>query len=537
MTTAADIIAALLLGKPAPTLERQTRMPYGWGLWLRGLREKDGVITHAREQAVAAAAMRPPVPRPREPELGLLAAFRSLFYQAWDPPSRDERGLRWFGRIASLLLHVGFAIALLWLSWIHIPPNATSEEAEVRTRLEYIGAGTPEESGGVQAEPSAAQTAQSQGAKADGVPAPQKPRPPQQAEAAQPSQATPVVQAPPAEAESPQRPITVQVPDLPVQSAPTPRLRDPVPVVREHEVVMVETPALQQVQPREVDVRVNPSVNVQVREREVLLPVPVQELRSVTTPTTISPRIREAKAPTIREREVAMPTTRPQRTPAAATPTPTQAATAPAPASTATATSATSSTPSADPRRAAASPSSAATNSAPQPAAAAPGPRPGATPSPRRADEWGDAARNQAGTPSVSQGSGLFDADGKPKLPDGLVGQSTTQPGVPGSRQAAARDAAAANAFLKRVPYAYEPTMFDKDWVPRENLLQEWVRKNIREVEVSIPGTSKKVRCVVSILQLGGGCSLGDGNLHDQPAVARPPPEIPIKRNPIKTDS
>lgn len=94
-----------------------------------------------------------------------------------------------------------------------------------------------------------------------------------------------------------------------------------------------------------------------------------------------------------------------------------------------------------------------------------------------------------------------------------------------------------AGEFLKRVPYPYEPTMFDKDWVPRESLLQEWVRKNIREVEVPIPGSSKKVRCVVSLLQLGGGCSLSDGNLHDQPAVARPPPEIPVKRNPIKTDS
>jgi hypothetical protein len=79
--------------------------------------------------------------------------------------------------------------------------------------------------------------------------------------------------------------------------------------------------------------------------------------------------------------------------------------------------------------------------------------------------------------------------------------------------------------------------MFDKYWVPRESLLAEWVRKGIKEVEMSIPGTSKKVRCVVSLLQVGGACGLFDPNLNDQPATARPPPEIPQKRNPIPTGS
>ena len=60
---------------------------------------------------------------------------------------------------------------------------------------------------------------------------------------------------------------------------------------------------------------------------------------------------------------------------------------------------------------------------------------------------------------------------------------------------------------------------------------------NIRETTIAIPGTNKKIRCVISVLQLGVGCGLFDPNLNEQPASARPPPEIPVKRTPIPTDS
>jgi hypothetical protein len=42
---------------------------------------------------------------------------------------------------------------------------------------------------------------------------------------------------------------------------------------------------------------------------------------------------------------------------------------------------------------------------------------------------------------------------------------------------------------------------------------------------------------VVSVLQAGGACGLFDPNKNDQPATARPPPEIPVKRNPIPIGS
>ena len=78
-------------------------------------------------------------------------------------------------------------------------------------------------------------------------------------------------------------------------------------------------------------------------------------------------------------------------------------------------------------------------------------------------------------------------------------------------------------------PLPYEPTAFDRYWLPGGTLLEEWVRKGIREVQISIPGSSKKLRCVVSLLQLGGGCGIDDPDMQDQEATARKAPDVPYK--------
>ena len=70
-----------------------------------------------------------------------------------------------------------------------------------------------------------------------------------------------------------------------------------------------------------------------------------------------------------------------------------------------------------------------------------------------------------------------------------------------------------AGTWLKRPPNDYEPTRFENVWVPNETLLEQWVRQNIREVSIPIPGTTKKLHCVVSLLQLGGGCGITDPNM------------------------
>jgi hypothetical protein len=78
-----------------------------------------------------------------------------------------------------------------------------------------------------------------------------------------------------------------------------------------------------------------------------------------------------------------------------------------------------------------------------------------------------------------------------------------------------------AGQWLKRPPYDYTPTTFDKYWRPRESLLQEWVRRGIKTITIPIPGTGKRLQCAVSLLALGGACGLTDPNVNEQPASAR----------------
>ncbi|HBN53624.1 MAG TPA: hypothetical protein DD456_06195, partial [Stenotrophomonas sp.] len=131
------------------------------------------------------------------------------------------------------------------------------------------------------------------------------------------------------------------------------------------------------------------------------------------------------------------------------------------------------------------------------------------------------------------QGRGLFNADGSVRLADGGDrGQASGARGAPGgesdtwSREQIDR----AGTWLKRPPYEHAPTSFDKYWVPNESLLAEWVRKGIKSIEIPIPGSENRISCVISILQFGGGCGLNNPNMQDQPASARPPPDIPFKK-------
>jgi hypothetical protein len=184
-----------------------------------------------------------------------------------------------------------------------------------------------------------------------------------------------------------------------------------------------------------------------------------------------------------------------------------------------------------------------------QPGATRSGPaqadRSGGWATPQRGDDWGASRRNVAGDSGANAGQkpGLFNADGSVRVPTGAgagEGPATaSERGAPGggNDQWTREKIDSSGTWLQRPPYDYEPTSFDKYWVPNESLLAEWVRRNIREAVIPIPGTRKKIRCVVSVLQLGGGCGLFDPNLNEQPASARPPPEIPTKRTPIPTDS
>ncbi|WP_449466445.1 hypothetical protein [Stenotrophomonas humi] len=191
---------------------------------------------------------------------------------------------------------------------------------------------------------------------------------------------------------------------------------------------------------------------------------------------------------------------------------------------------------------------SAQSNNAAQGSAAAnPVPRPGtsagAGPKPQdrsggwdslvRSDDWGAAQRQVDGSTGgqSDKGRGLFDADGGVRLADEGAGQDSKRGAPGGDADTWTRDRIAdSGTWLKRPPYDYTPTSFDKYWVPNESLLAEWVRKGIKSVEIPIPGTSNKISCVVSLLQFGGGCGLTNPNMQEQPAEARPPPDIPFKK-------
>ena len=55
------------------------------------------------------------------------------------------------------------------------------------------------------------------------------------------------------------------------------------------------------------------------------------------------------------------------------------------------------------------------------------------------------------------------------------------------------------------------------------------MRRGIKKLAIPIPGTNTKLECVVSLLQLGGGCFPVNPDVNEQPAGARPPPDIPFK--------
>ncbi|HID8536626.1 TPA: hypothetical protein ACXIMI_001749 [Stenotrophomonas maltophilia] len=576
--TRAEQLIDLLLARQQPraVLEKTTRLPYGWALWLRSLGPLPRPF-HARE--VIAVLLPRPLPGPpgQSPRLSTWQSLRRLFWQDWDAAPRDQRWMRWTSALASALLHLLFFVLLLWVAVIRTTaPEAEGAEGE-RVQVEFVGRAT-QEGGGDRpgAEAAAAAPAGQVAAGQDGgaatapeprpaaasapapapAPAPTAsvPSPPAEAEPApvaapppSPVQATEVAQAstdfvvPPVSVprtevsivprdttptvrersvqpvQAPPTPTAMRAPEIAVR---TPQLRD-IPV-QEREVSTVDAPAVSQpLRTADVQVRV-PQRDVQVREREVQAVVDPQ-VRMATVagrePAVHAPAGRDVQ---VREREVASapaaaPSSSSGNAPAAT----------PAPAANGSATQASSS---------AARP--AASSTTPAQAGARPAPNPGNWATPAKGDDWGASSRNHDGADNGARqastsgkGSGLFNADGSVRVP-GQEGEGRAERGAPGGANDgwSKERIAQSGTWLKRPPYDYTPTSFDKYWVPQESLLAEWVRKGVKAMEIPLPGTSTKISCVISILQAGGGCGLTNPNMQDQPAVARPPPDIPFKK-------
>ncbi len=575
VTSVTDLIDLLVARRQASILhDRRTGMPYSWSHWLR-TRVSRAKSAFAQLEVAELMTTRPRPPHaPSSPPRSFGCTLLLLLWQGSDPPPRDQRALRGFAALTSAGLHLLFALMLLWVALVRsTAPQASAEEGE-RVRVEYIGRGTPQEQGGGapqgQEQPTAAQAASPAIASADATPARPSATAASEASAAQVAGAEAPVDMSRPHVELPAtQPLQVTRVEQPTSDfvLPPPAVRVPsmtVPAVevpqtqlqvreRVVETVTDRPRAIQGVRPREEVLPQLRVAEVQVRERqvEVAVPQPV-EMSKVRTPafevelTGPEVAVREQPVQVPSPPPVAMAQIRPSETGAVQMKAPTVAVRerqlpalsdkpasmegAPSPADAA-------STAMATQKETGKEAASTAT------AVPTPGASPGAGPqsqdrsggwdAPTRSDDWGAARRQVAGSTGagVDRGQGLFNADGSVRVGDGNAAQEDRR-GAPGgdsdswSRERIARS----GTWLKRPPYDYTPTSFDKYWVPSESLLAEWVRKGIKNIEIPIPGSSSRISCVVSLLQFGGGCGLTDPNMQEQPAEARPPPDIPFKK-------
>lgn len=546
-TGADDIVRFLLERKPgADLIDRKTGLPYGLSLWLRGVADRYGApVVAVTPQAIVDALLERPAPPPRSSLIHRDAGWHAcaaLLRQQWDPPPADERPLRRWAVFVTVCVHLFYAGLLLWLALVRLMPPLPEDDEGSRTRMEFVGAGTPDTQGGgapggeassVRPRKAVPAAAKASGAAASGAsssadasgdapaaPAPETPA----SQAAQPVQ---VSEASPAPADYVLPPTAIAAPSVALPAVKLPEAR--VPPVRETQVTVVDVQPLAVTHPA-------PSLDVPVRRHDALPQVRQRDVTVVERPDIArvdvplrTPRTELPPRPfTVPQREVTVQVREPQPAPAETAPA--------APAATPSSASA--------PAKAVAA-SAASTAEGPARAASAPAPAAGRSQAPvaaasdgwartaQRADDWGAASRNRSGGSDGARagrdGAGLFDRDGRARLPGG--GAPSARRGAPGGdADRWTRDRLdSAGTWLKRPPYDYDPTSFDKYWVPNESVLEQWVRQGIKDLSIPIPGTGKRLHCVVSLLQLGGGCGLADPDLNDQPAVARPPPDIPFK--------
>ncbi|QQP97519.1 hypothetical protein [Lysobacter enzymogenes] len=571
MPTAASIIEALQR-RLRLSLRRDSpepgQFPPAWQGWLDAQSARPGAVVGATADAwVAVFAQRPLTSPPRRaPMLNRWQAFAVLWRQQWLPPEPEDRRLRWGAGAISLLWHVLFGGLLIWLMYLQYFATRPEPKGEQVTMIEFVGKGTPEEPGGGSQQPSD-QPKPDQPQQNQPQPQPAEPSPPQPAPAEPAPPAQVAVAAPP----TPQ--LQAQLPDVPVRDVPEPQL--PPPTVEQPVMVSTPTPDAPQVfllpptrkrlddsvrapqiqaaqQPlRSLDVPapVQPP-SLQVRQREIALPsvqaqprevavrdvpapaqLPQLQVREVAPKPVAAPQL-NANVPQVRVAEIPTPPAPAAATPAPAAPSQAPAATpsASTPASATAANPAAASASPAAPSAPAAGPSATASTAAPPAATAGAGPKPnpapGTLPTPHRGDDWGESARNRPGGPPGAA-PGLYNRDGSPRIADA---PGSASPGFPpGTVTEEIKNLDRAGTWLRRKPTDYEPTTLDKYWRPNETLLAEWVRRSIKNVSIPIPGTTKRIQCSVALLMLGGGCGLNDPNLNDQPAEARPPPDVPFK--------
>lgn len=545
MYSSSDLIAALLArGRRRLSLRERARLahaeerapgefPPGWKAWLGAMRERVGAVTGATADAFLAILVQrePSLPPKAGRDLTRWQTFATLWRSSWEPPERDSRGDRVVAGVATLFVHLAMLVLWAWLIYVRVPPAAApADKGDSVVQVEFIGEGTPEETGG--GAPTGETDAPQQAGAPDTAAAPAEAEPvavaddtpPQpQPEPEQPSEAIARQPLQVSETAQPEARFVLP-PTTPPELEALPVERPQATVVpRERSIELVERPTPPvvrvEVAPRPIDVPAVRPAEQQVRQREIPLLAPPRALPDLSTPSRTAQRI-EAPERAVRGREITLE--------------PAQAgegrAQAVAPTS-GTASAPSTSREGAQPAADAAAPGGRPEAGGERPAAAAgsgaePAAAPGAWPTPQRGDDWGEALRNRPGG-NAGTDSGLFDADGRPRLPPGTAAPGGGFP--PGSDDWTRDQLDRHGTWATRPPLGYEPTRFDRYWIPSGTLLEEWVRRGIKSMAIPIPGTTKKILCTISILQLGGGCGISDPNLQDQEATARPPPDVPFK--------
>ncbi len=500
--------------------------PAGWQQWFDSMHERVGAVTGAGAEAIVAEFVQRPlsVPPRRMSELTRWQAFTTLWQQEWHAQeSSDERRWHWIAAGVSGCWHLLLVAILAWLMYLdlfgaaHPPPKG--EEALVQ--VEFIGDGTPEEIGG------GPESETIEPEQAD--PAPIDPAPIDQAATAQPSETpatTPIA--------VPSQPL----PDVAVlpSSTPSPTLSLSAPEIVQREIPQPAPPEADQPLmvsepvPDRSEVFVLPSpvprIEVPLEAPELIAPAPAIEVAAIPP----APRRSVQRLP---QAQIEQPALQPVVPDLAVRdlPAPLPRATVPViqpevPAVPAWATPA----PHVREREIPSPPARERETASAPPVAATAGPEktpaPGGWPSPERADDWGSTVRDILGAQS-GEPPGLYGSDGSVRLAETPGSAAPGQP--PGTITEEIADLDRAGTWLRRPPNDYEPTAFDQYWRPNESLLAEWVRRSVNTVRIPIPGTNKYIECTTVMLIMGGSCGIGDPNLNEQPATARPPPDVPFK--------
>ena len=308
MFSSAELIEALRRrGRKSLRPERPPgEFPPGWQAWFATIRERVGAITGASSDAIVAIFLQRELAAPprRVGQLNRWQAFATLWRQQWQPPGPEDRRARIAAYAVTFAAHLLLFLILLWLASVRIVGPSGPQGDEV-VQVEYIGTGTPEDTGGATPSGEPEQPEAASEASSPAAPAAASAAPPTAAAQVAPATATqqPVEPQPPVPAQ-PLQVTQVPVPDTPFVLSP------PNPQVVEIARPVLETPQLQS-PTRVVDIAETQApvqaITPQLPQVAITVPRLQQEAAEVTLQEATRP-LPQVQAQALPDREIQAPT-------------------------------------------------------------------------------------------------------------------------------------------------------------------------------------------------------------------------------------